>query len=221
MFYKAKPFNLSGLHGISDQTLEMHLKLYDGYVQATNNLQKKIADFYRKDPLVPEELSTYWALKQREAFEYNGMFLHEFYFGNLTKHSSGSPDSNSRFFRLAEKSFGSYKLWKTDFIRVGSLRGVGWAICYEDPRSGQISNHWISQHENCQVADMHPVLVMDVWEHAYLLDYKPAERNKYIEAFFSNVDWKVVDARIRGQSSRLYETATNQPSGDSNITMPA
>lgn len=218
MFYKAKQFNLSGLHGISDQTLELHLKLYDGYVKATNDLQEKMAEFSRKDQLLPEMLPAYWALKQRETFEYNGMFLHEYYFGNLTKQSSASPDNNSRFFRLAEKSFGTYTLWKGDFIRVGSLRGVGWAICYEDPRSGQISNHWISLHENGHVAGLKPILVMDVWEHAYLLDYKPAERNKYINAFFSNVDWTVVDARIQG---RDYNSAANQPSTDSHFTTPA
>lgn len=220
MLYKAQQFNLSGLHGISDQTLELHLKLYDGYVQATNNLQEKIADLCRKDQF-PEHLPTYWALKQRQAFEYNGMFLHEYYFANLTRQSSISPDNDSRFFRLAGKSFGTYALWKGDFIRVGSLRGVGWAICYADPRSGQISNHWISLHENGHVAGLQPILVMDVWEHAYLLDYKPAERNKYINAFFSHVDWNVVDARIQGKSSRDYDSAANQPSADSHVTTPA
>ncbi|MCI0420039.1 MAG: Fe-Mn family superoxide dismutase, partial [Acidobacteria bacterium] len=90
-------------------------------------------------------------------------------------------------FRPVESSFGSFDLWKADFTSVGKMRGVGWAICYLDPLHGQLSNHWVTLHEVGNVAGFIPVLVMDVWEHAFLLDYKPAERPKYIEAFFSNL----------------------------------
>jgi Fe-Mn family superoxide dismutase len=88
-------------------------------------------------------------------------------------------------------------MWKKDFAAVGGMRGVGWAIAYLDPWTGYISNHWVSLHEDGNVAGFEPILVMDVWEHAFLLDYKPAERAKYIEAFFSNVDWAVVKDRLK------------------------
>ena len=88
-------------------------------------------------------------------------------------------------------------MWKTDFVTVGKMRGVGWAICFRDPSTGNLSNHWISDHEYGNVAGYEPVLVMDVWEHAFLLDYKPADRPKYIEAFLGNVDWSVADSRAK------------------------
>ena len=87
-------------------------------------------------------------------------------------------------------------MWQTDFTGVGKMRGVGWAICYQDPATGALSNHWITLHEIGNVSGFLPILVMDVWEHAYILDYAPADRPKYIEAFFSNVDWDAVQSRL-------------------------
>lgn len=195
--YHAKKFKLSGLNGISDETLEMHFKLYEGYVKETNLLQEKIAAILKDGKVDQEEMPAYSELKRRLGFEYNGMVLHEYYFGNLKKGGGDSPKRGSSFSKATEESFGSYDIWKTDFSGIGKMRGVGWAICYQDPASGHVSNHWVSLHEIGNVAGYHPVLVMDVWEHAFLLDYKPAERSKYIEAFFSNVDWDACEERIQ------------------------
>ena len=194
--YRAKQFNLSGLRGISDQTLEMHFKLYEGYVAETNELQDKISQFATGGKVDPDNMAAYSELKRRLGFEYNGMVLHEHYFGNLKKAGSGEPGSTSPFVKAVAASFGNYHHWKGDFTGVGKMRGVGWAICYQDPATGQLSNHWVSLHEIGIVAGYCPVLVMDVWEHAYILDYKPADRAKYIEAFYTNVDWNVVEQRL-------------------------
>jgi Fe-Mn family superoxide dismutase len=195
--YKAKQFDLSGLNGISDRTLEMHFKLYEGYVKETNNLTERVSEFLKDGKVDQDEMPAYSELKRRLGFEYNGMVLHEHYFGNMKRGGSGDPNKTAAFFRAAEQSFGSYDIWKADFVGIGKMRGVGWAICYEDPTGGQLSNHWISLHQIGNVAGFNPVLVMDVWEHAFLLDYKPAERSKYIEAFFSNIDWETVGKRLR------------------------
>ena len=194
--YTAKQFNLSGLKGISDETLEMHFKLYEGYVKETNKLTEKIAEFLADGKVDQEEMPAYSELTRRLGFEYNGMVLHEYYFGNLKREGTGDPDKNSNFLKAAETSFGSYDIWKADFVSVGKMRGVGWAICYENPANGRLSNHWITLHEVGNVSGFNPVLVMDVWEHAFLLDYKPAERPKYIEAFFSNIDWATCEGRL-------------------------
>ena len=196
--YRAKQFNLSGLKGISDQTLEMHFKLYEGYVKETNTLNEKIAEFLKDGKVDQEEMPLYSELKRRLGFEFNGMVLHEYYFENLKKGGGAEPARSSAFVNAAESSFGSYETWKADFVGVGKMRGVGWAMCYEQPETGRLSNHWISLHQTGEVAGFNPVLVMDVWEHAFLLDYKPAERPKYIEAFFSNIDWSAVEGRIKG-----------------------
>jgi Fe-Mn family superoxide dismutase len=203
VIYQPREFNLSGLKGISDHTLETHFKLYQGYVKGTNDLNQRIAEILADGVVDQEETPAYSEFKRRFGFEYNGMVLHELYFGNMKKDGAGDPDSNSDFYRAAEDSFGSYESWKADFISVGKMRGVGWAICYQNPTNAILSNHWISLHEVGNVAGFVPVLVMDVWEHAFLFDYKPAERPKYIEAFFSNIDWAAVDARVQLKEALL------------------
>ena len=194
--YQARQFNLSGLKGISDQTLEMHFKLYEGYVKETNKLTERIEEFIKDANVDQEEMPAYSELTRRLGFEYNGMVLHEYYFDNLMTNGSADPGAHSPFRQAAESSFGTYEAWKGDFIGVGKMRGVGWAVCCLNPYNGRLTNHWITLHETGNVAGFAPVLVMDVWEHAFILDYKPSERVSYIEAFFSNIDWKSVEHRL-------------------------
>ncbi len=201
--YKARDFNLSALNGISDQTLEMHFKLYEGYVKETNKLSEKISEFIQDGKVDQDEMPAYSELTRRLGFEFNGMVLHEYYFENLqTGGGTGDPNRTSTFLKAAQASFGSYDIWKADFVGIGKMRGVGWAICYENPANARLSNHWITLHETGNVAGFNPILVMDVWEHAYLLDYKPAERPKYIEAFFSNINWSTVEGRVKDEHAR-------------------
>jgi len=200
--YKPRAFNLSGLKGISDKTMETHFKLYEGYVKQTNELSEKVAELLGKGKVDQDQFPDYSELKRRLGFEYNGMVLHEYYFENLKKDAGGDPAPSSPFHRQAEATFGDYKLWKADFMGIGKMRGVGWAVCYQEPGNGRLSNHWITLHETGNVAGYKPILVMDVWEHAYLFDYKPADRPKYIEAFFANIDWKSVAQRLEKKSPK-------------------
>lgn len=195
--YKVKSYDLYGLSGISDQTLQIHFGLYEGYVKATNALRAQLNDFLRDGKVDQEEMPAYSELTRRLGFEYNGMVLHEYYFGNLRRGGSDQPSGTAGLGQAIEQSFGSFERWKTDFSSVGMMRGIGWAICNVDPASGRISNHWISLHEHGNVAGFVPILVMDVWEHAYLLDYKPTERKQYIESFFFNLDWNMVEERLQ------------------------
>ncbi len=205
--YTPRTYALSGLEGISDRTLEMHFKLYEGYVKETNRLVAQHAEFVKDGRVDQDEMPAYSEITRRLGFEYNGMVLHEYYFGNLKRGGSGDPASTSAFRRAAEASFGSHEIWKADFAGIGKMRGVGWAICYHDPATGRLSNHWITLHEVGNVAGFSPLLVMDVWEHAFLLDYAPADRAKYIEAFFANVDWAVVDERLRRGAAARRDAA--------------
>ena len=192
--YTPKKWNLSGLTGISDHTLEVHFGLYEGYVKNTNLLNEQLDDLVRKGQEASTNL-TFAELSRHLGFEYNGMVLHEYYFDNLTSSASGPP-STGTFHDAVAKRFGDFETWKKDFSAVGGMRGVGWAIAYQDPKMGRISNHWITLHEDGNIAGFKPILVMDVWEHAFMFDYKPAERSKYIEAFLANVDWKVAESRL-------------------------
>lgn len=194
--YRAKEFRISGLNGISDRTIELHLSLYHGYVREANRLSERISDFLTDGPVGHDDMPVFSELTRRLGFEYNGMVLHEYYFGNLIRQGTGGPDRSSSFMRAAETSFGSYDVWKTDFAATASMRGVGWTVCYYDPMTGRLSNHWISSHEVGAVAGFVPLLVLDLWEHAFLLDYAPSERQAYVEAFFSNIHWEAVDERL-------------------------
>lgn len=191
--YRPKEFKIAGLKGISDRTIEMHLKLYEGYVKNTNLLAEQLAELVRQQKAAATN-PAYAELKRHLGFEYGGMVLHEYYFGNLTANSTGQ--ATEPFKHAVEQSFGSYDAWKSDFVGVGNMRGVGWAILYQDPVTEQLSNHWIELHQQGVPSGFKPILVMDVWEHAFLLDYKPSERDKYIEAFFANVDWAVADKNL-------------------------
>ena len=191
--YKAKQFKLSGLKGISDKTLEMHFGLYEGYVKNTDALTEKLKEMAEKKQASATN-PAYAELTRRLGFEYGGMILHEYYFENLAQKGKGSPDKQLK--SALEKSFGTFDVWKADFAAVGEIRGVGWAILYQDPVTQQLSNHWIDLHHIGVPSGFKPILVMDVWEHAWLLDYKPTERGKYIDAFFANINWDVIQHRL-------------------------
>lgn len=193
--YKAKSWDLSDLTGISNETLAMHFKLYEGYVTNTNVLNEKIAELMKDGSLDATKMAAFSELKRRYGFEYNGMVLHEYYFDNMQKQGTGDPDKSSAFATAAEAGFGSYDTWKNDFVSVGKMRGVGWAITYADG-DGNLSNHWVSLHEEGNIAGYKPILVMDVWEHAFIKDYAPVDRPKYIEAFFANINWDTVNSRL-------------------------
>ncbi len=194
--YTAKSFDLSDLTGISNETLAMHFKLYEGYVTNTNVLNQRIADLIGSGTLDPTQSAAFSELKRRFGFEYNGMVLHEYYFENMQKHGTGDPSTGDQFVNAAAASFGDYDVWKADFVNTGKMRGVGWAAVYQDPSNGAISNHWINLHETGNVAGYKPILIMDVWEHAFIKDYAPVDRPKYIEAFFANINWDVVNSRL-------------------------
>ena len=203
--YRARDFShLGGLQGLSDQQIEIHLGLYQGYVTNTNALNEQrvalLGEGKSGSPLFAE-------LTRRLGFEYNGMILHEHYFENLTPNGSGRPAAGSPLQNSLEATFGSYEQWFADFEAVAKMRGVGWAILFQDPSTGFLTNQWITLHQDGNPAGFKPLLVLDVWEHAFMVDYKPSERAKYIEAFFSNIDWRAVEARLSQPSSASNRAA--------------
>ena len=197
--YKQRSFDLSGLTGISDHTLEVHFGLYAGYVKNTNLLNEQLVEMVSQGKAGSP---AYAELTRRMGFEYNGMVLHEYYFGNMKPQAGGEVSSSSSLGRAIGESFGDIETWKKDFTAIGGMRGVGWTVMYLDPDTGRLSNHWITLHEDGNIAGFKPIIVMDVWEHAFLLDYKPAERPKYIESFLANLDIETAEARFTGAVDR-------------------
>jgi superoxide dismutase, Fe-Mn family len=196
--YKAKDFNLSGLDGISDKTLEMHFSLYQGYVKNTNLLNEQIMEMISKGEASGKH-PAYAEVTRWLGFEYGGIVLHEYYFGNLAPKGKGEPDNKLK--KSLQDTFGGFDKWKQAFAAVGEMRGVGWAILYQDPVTEQLSNHWVALHQDGVPSGFKPILVMDVWEHAFLLDYSASDRAKYIEAFFANIGWDSVNERLKNPAA--------------------
>lgn len=195
--YEAIPYDLSGLTGISDEQIAQHKALYQGYVNNTNKLNELLAQQVtdgKADGLNPE----FAELKRRLGFEYNGMRLHEFYFSNL-KANGGELPTGGALAKALEESFGSVENWRKDFTAVCKMRGVGWAILCQDPHTGKLTNNWVTLHEDGNFAGFRPILVIDVWEHAFTVDYLPTERAKYLEAVFQNLHWAKVESRLVSQ----------------------
>lgn len=183
--------HLKGLSGISDVQLEVHFGLYAGYVANTNKCNELVAEMTKDGQAGTPQ----WAeINRRLGWEYNGMRLHEYYFSNLAAGGKGSP--GAKFKAAVAKTFGSVDKWKEDFINCGTMRGIGWVILYQDPVSGTVSNQWITEHDMGHPAGFSPILVMDMWEHAFMVDYRPADKKKYIVAFLANVDWVEVEGRL-------------------------
>lgn len=186
--YEVKDFSsLLGTAGFSDDLLNNHFKLYAGYVKNTNNalelMNKHEAGSYE-----------YGEIKRRFGWEFSGMRLHELYFGNMTKEGESmelSPELTAKI----EASYGSTEAWMTDFIKTGGMRGIGWVICYYDPAGDKVMNTWINEHDLGHLPGTTPLLVMDVFEHAFISDYG-LNKADYIQAFTNAIDWKEVNSRL-------------------------
>jgi Fe-Mn family superoxide dismutase len=192
MAYTAKDHGkLIGMEGFSQTLLTNHFTLYQGYVTNTNKLMDTLASMLKEGKTAAPE---YAELKRRFGFEFNGMRLHEYYFENL-----GGKTPLDKAGALAKKlaeAYGSYEAWEQDFRATGAMRGIGWAVLYQDNVTGGLCNQWINEHETGHLAGCRPILVMDVFEHAFMIDYG-LKRADYITSFFKNINWKVVTDRIK------------------------
>ena len=190
MVYEAKDFTkLIGMEGFSETLLKNHFTLYQGYVTNTNKLYDLIAA-QPKDAMNPG----FAELKRRFGFEFNGMRLHEYYFEGMSRNGAELEDDSSLGNKIAE-DFESYENWEKDFKATGKIRGVGWAALYFDPRTNRLINAWINEHDTGHLAGCNLLLIMDVFEHAFMHDYG-LNRADYIEAFFKTIDWNVVLERF-------------------------
>lgn len=192
MPYAAKDYNkLIGIEGMSETLLRNHFTLYQGYVTNTGKVIETLEQMLKDGKTGNPE---YAELKRRLGWEFNGMRLHEYYFENL-----GGKTPLDHYGALGKQlscDFGSYEVWEKDFKATGMMRGIGWVVLYEDIVNGKLYNFWINEHDVSHPAGCNPILIMDVFEHAFMLDYG-LKKADYIEAFFKNIDWSAAESRLR------------------------
>jgi Fe-Mn family superoxide dismutase len=179
-----------GLDGISDAQIEDHWNLYVGYVTQTNALNAELKSLRDQGNATS---AAYADRRRRYGFEYNGMVLHELYFANMQ--AGHSQPTEGPLFDALVVAFGSFEAWRNDFIQAGKTRGIGWVILYLDPATGTLINTFVGDHEIGNIVGFMPILVMDVWEHAYMVDHRAGGRSNYIEAFMRNINWPLVMRR--------------------------
>ena len=192
MAYIAKDYSkLIGMEGFSDALLKNHFTLYQGYVTNTSKALEILDQALKNDKAGTPE---YAEVKRRLGWEFNGMRLHEYYFENLGGKST--LDKNGRLGKKMSADFGSYEAWEKDFKATGAMRGIGWVVLYQDVTNGKMINFWINEHDVSHPAGCQPLLIMDVFEHAFMLDYG-LKKADYIGAFFKNINWAAVESRLK------------------------
>lgn len=189
--YEARNFEaLLGMEGFSDTLLRNHFTLYEGYVSNTNKLAESLKGAEAGTP-------PYNEIKRRFGWEWNGMRLHELYFGNMIK-GGVVLDKKGALAKEIALNFSSFEMWEKDFTATGLLRGIGWAILARDNETGRLFNIWVNEHDGGHLAGATALLVMDVFEHSFMLDYG-IKRAEYISSFKKVIDWNVVSARFAGK----------------------
>ena len=193
MKYEEQKFDLPELTGISSRQIEVHLALYAGYVKHTNLLREQI---HNLEVLDKEKYAYAVAeLRRRLGFEFDGMRMHEHYFTQFEGGSKTLTEGSPLLKALTEK-YGSWDQFTEHFVTVGKMRGIGWTVLYHDPKGNTPHIAWVGDHELGQLSGLPIILAMDMWEHAYMVDYVPAEKAKYIDAFLNNVNWEVCQSRF-------------------------
>lgn len=190
-----KTFNIPPLTGISTKNIEEHLKLYAGYVKNANLILEKIPQYQgyvAEDTFAPSVVSE---LQRRFSFEFDGMRNHEYYFSQFEGGYVFSVDGLLKA-KITE-TWGSFEAWFVQFKELAMTRGVGWAMLYYDKESDRLLHTWVEEQHLGHLTGLSPILVLDMWEHAYVYDYPTSEKKKYIEAFFANLNWSVVEENFK------------------------
>ncbi len=191
MSYTARTFALPELKGLSPDQIAVHLALYEGYVKHTNLILDTIQKLRTED--ADGNAFVINELRRRLGFEFDGMRMHEYYFEQF---EGGAQPSGTALQKMACEKYGSWDGFNAHIKEVAGTRGIGWAVVYHDPKAATLHTAFVNDHELGQLSGLPILLAVDLWEHAYMVDYKPAEKKTYVEAFLENVNWSVVEGRL-------------------------
>jgi Fe-Mn family superoxide dismutase len=194
--YEAREFDLSTVTGLSQRAVELHLGLYEGYVKAFNTLLAEQGEAFpvAGEAAKPLDLASH---ARRFAFEYNGIVLHELFFEALGAPGASSPDKHGALADAATRTFGGLDQWMRHAAALAELRGIGWILTVREPTTNRLYNTWVDMHHLMVPANTHVVLAIDLWEHAYLLDFAPSQRSSYFKLVWNSIAWDTVEQRCR------------------------
>jgi len=190
--FTPQTFNIPELKGISKITIEEHIKLYEGYVKNTNTILTHISDLLKDSEKFAYELGE---LQRRFSFEFDGMRNHEYYFEQL----EGGPteiNESSVFAKKVTESFGSTKNLIERLSSIALTRGIGWSMLYFDKKTNQLLTAWVDEQHMGHLTGLAPIVAIDVWEHSYVLDYKPSGKKNYVSDYVTQINWSVVEKRF-------------------------
>lgn len=191
--FTEKTFTLPSLTGIGEKTIAEHLKLYAGYVKHANLILDAIAEL-SKDTTT--NVYTIGELRRRFGFEFGGIRNHEYYFEQFVG-GAKEMDRDSALCKKIQDQWGSHEAWEAEFKTLAMTRGIGWAFLYQDETTGNLLNAWVGEQHDGHLTGLNPILALDMWEHSYMLDVPPSEKKSYVEAFFKNVNFEIVEKRFR------------------------
>ena len=194
MSFTERKFELPELAGISAKTIEEHLKLYSGYVKSANLILEKIDSLRTTEEEITKNSYLISELQRRFSFEFDGMRNHEYYFEQFEGGKS-QPEDQSELIQKIKDTWGSFENWLIHFKEIAMTRGVGWAVLYFDKDTNSLIHSWVEEQHLGHLNGAKVILALDMWEHSYMLDYAPSEKKKYIEAFFQNLNYRVVEKR--------------------------
>ena len=192
--YTAKQFDLAGkIKGLSASQISQHITLYNGYVQKMNEIEQKLATVDRQNS-ASRTYSPFRSLKIAETYALNGSILHELYFENLSIQPTTPDDMGPLTKALIEKSFGSIEAFKKDFFDSAGV-ARGWVLTSYGVNNGLLHNYVLDEHNIRVPVMVIPLIVLDVYEHAYMIDYG-INRKPYLQVFWEHIDWVVVENRV-------------------------
>ena len=192
MQYTERKFNLPELEGISKTSVDAHLGLYAGYVKNFNAISGLLSEYAKDSEKNAHALSE---LIRRRSFEFGGMRLHELYFSQFEGGSTPLTAGGALAGQL-DAEYHKFEYFLAMFRAIAMMRGPGWAMLYWDPAAGQFLTGFSGEQHQGHFVTLPVILALDVWEHAYLADYGVTGKDKYIDAFFKNINWSVVEQRF-------------------------
>ena len=195
MKFTEKTFTIPELKGISQKTIDEHLKLYSGYTKSANLILEKIEGLRTSEEEITKNTYLISELQRRFSFEFDGMRNHEYYFEQL-EDGQNNLDEQSPLAEKIKETWGSTDAWLLRFKEIAMTRGVGWAVLYFDKKTNTLNHSWVEEQHQGHLTGCSIILALDMWEHSYMLDFVPSEKKKYVEAFFENLNFSIAEKRF-------------------------